>query len=105
MTGTKRIENQIARAAGMPKPSPQISELQKSADAIARSIAAELPKHAPIARRELLVQVHRWVGERVAAFDAAARAQTGAVVVPTAEETQVATGAFGKGCRTSDLIA
>lgn len=84
---------------------PQTSQIQKSADAIARAIAAELPKLVPAQRRELLVQTHRWIGERVAAYDAAARAQTGAVVVPTKEETQIVSKDFGKGCRTSDMMA
>lgn len=83
-------------------PKPAIPQLQKSADAIATAIARELPKLNPAERRELLVQSARWIGERVAAFDAIARSVKTAVVVATAEETQIATGAFGKGTRTSD---
>lgn len=89
----------------LPSPPKPPSQLQRSADQIARAIAEELPKLNPVERRELLVQTANWIGQRIAAFDESARGMKHTIVAPTAAETQITAGAFGKGVRTSELIA
>jgi hypothetical protein len=81
-----------------------LSQLQKSADAIARSVAGEVGKLNPVERRELLVQSMEWIRQRLLAFDASDRSIKHAIVAPTAAETQVTAGAFGKGTRSSDRV-
>jgi hypothetical protein len=83
---------------------PQISQLQRSAQAIGRAIAGELGKLPPAERRELLRQMREWLGLRLAAFDAG-----GAAPPEAAERRELLTqmresGGFGKGSRTADAI-
>jgi hypothetical protein len=87
-----------------PKPPVHRSQIQRSADAIARAIGAELPSLNPVERRELLVQMQRWLSGRVAAFDESAKKIKSQVIAPTAQETSITAGAFGKGSRSSDVI-
>lgn len=97
-----RSEAKRQRAAA---PQTQTTQLQRSADAVARAISGECPKLTPADRKELIVQTHRWLGERIKSFDQAELENRDRIKAPTATETQIALGAFGKGCRTADTMA